>query len=701
MFSTKMKAVSQTTSVTPLLTSNSPSNSNSSSCIFCNEVHTLHKCEKFGNLAIVDRTEFVKKKGLCFGCLMKGHQSKDCKRRATCGKCQKRHRTLLHSDQPVLTNTSPGTPTPGAPTPSQASEAPTETARTSRTTSAQDATSMVVPVCITTEETQQEVLTYAMLDTQSDSSYVLSSIAESLGAQGPLVRLRLARMTSTADVTECMKLSGVSIRGLHTRKQIPLSQVYVRDFIPADDSLIATPDSARQWSHLEHIADQMPPLQDCEIGLLIGFDCTTALIPREVLTGQDDEPFAVKTDLGWSIIGGESRGPSICNRISCREAPVVPKDVLKVLESDFVDEPGVEVSQEDLQFLHTLESSTSQRESGHLVMPLPFKARPQLPPNRGQASARMTQLKRRFTKDDTYHRDYTKFMQEIIDKGEAEEVMALGKEGEVWFIPHHGVYHPRKPDKIRVVFDCSSRTGGTSLNDHLLTGPDLTNSLVGLLCRFRKNPIAIACDIERMFHQFLVQPSDQDFLRFLWWPKGDIKADPVEFRMKVHLFGAASSPGCANYGRKYLADKHKETHPLASSFIRDQFYVDDGLTSLETPPEAVQLVKESRLMCSKGGLHLHKFVSNNREVLESVPVEERATAVKNVDLTKEELPISSTLCIQWDVERDEFFFATQMKDMPHTRRGILSMVSSVYDPLGFLAPFILPGKIVLQVIGHG
>lgn len=50
------------------------------------------------------------------------------------------------------------------------------------------------------------------------------------------------------------------------------------------------------------------------------------------------------------------------------------------------------------------------------------------------------------------------------------------REGNTWYIPHHGVYHPRKPEKIRVVFDCSAKFAGTSLNDHLLTGPDLTNT---------------------------------------------------------------------------------------------------------------------------------------------------------------------------------------------------------------------------------
>ena len=53
-----------------------------------------------------------------------------------------------------------------------------------------------------------------------------------------------------------------------------------------------------------------------------------------------------------------------------------------------------------------------------------------------------------------------------------------------WYIPHHGVHHPGKPRKIRVVFDCSAQFAGESLNQELLTGPDLTNPIVGVLARF-------------------------------------------------------------------------------------------------------------------------------------------------------------------------------------------------------------------------
>ena len=290
------------------------------------------------------------------------------------------------------------------------------------------------------------------------------------------------------------------------------------------------------------------------------------------------------------------------------------------------------------------------------------------------------------------------FMKDIITRGDAEKVPEEELNNHpVWYIPHHGVYHPQKPGKIRVVFDCSARYQDTSLNDHLLTGPELTNSVVGVLCRFRKGPVAVMCDVERMFHQFHVRPEDQDYLRFLWWENGDLDSLPSVFRMKVHLFGAASSPGCANFGLKHLADQGQDqVRQDTVKFIKDNFYVDDGLVSVTSDAEAIQLIKEARQLCSTGKLRLHKFVSNSNNVLKSIPKEECAESVKDLDMALGEPLMERALGVQWCVFSDDFQFRVTVKQRPLTRRGVLSTVASIYDPLGFLAPFVLLGKQILQ-----
>jgi hypothetical protein len=303
-------------------------------------------------------------------------------------------------------------------------------------------------------------------------------------------------------------------------------------------------------------------------------------------------------------------------------------------------------------------------------------------------------------KDEKVRVDYVEFMEKMIKREHASRVSddeLQASKGHVWFLPHFQVYHPKKPDQIRVVFDCSAVYEGDSLNKHLLQGPDWMNALIGVLSRFRKEEIAVSCDIEQMFHNFAVNPEHRDFLRFLWFKDGDINQPIVEYRMNVHLFGAVSSPGVANFGLMTTArEGSEEFGEQAREFVENEFYVDDGLKSFASPEEAITTIKNAQNMCASANLRLHKFASNSKTVLESIPKEDRAKDLKDLDLRHDALPIQRSLGTYWCIESDTFRFRLQLKDKPCTRRGMLSTVCSVYDPLGIVAPVILVGKQILQ-----
>ena len=143
-------------------------------------------------------------------------------------------------------------------------------------------------------------------------------------------------------------------------------------------------------------------------------------------------------------------------------------------------------------------------------------------------------------------------------------------------------------------------------------------------------------------------------------------------------------------------DNEKNLGSETAEFLTKNFYVDDGLKSVKTVNEAIVLIQKSKEMCKQGGFRLHKFISNHKEVIESIPVEDHAKGIKDLDIEHEELPSERVLGIEWCVESDVFQFRISLKDKPFTRRGILSTVSSIYDPLGFAAPFLLQGKRILQ-----
>ncbi|XP_073766183.1 uncharacterized protein isoform X2 [Danio rerio] len=710
--------------------------------IVCNPITSLYalkSSDKEGTRTLKTRSSVGKVLATNSGgdnLVLPGHQSRICQNRSVCDICAKNHPTCLHEDRSRSVGNHGVT---------ESFKKSTDLYQHRHTRVLNEATSnqvmqeinntctsSIIPVWVsTTSEPEKEVLVYALLDTQSDTTFILEETTHALNVKKEAVQLKLATMASKITVVPCFKMKGLQVRGFYSKTRIPLPTTYSREFVPASKDHIPTPQTARVWPHLEHIADVLAPRQGCDVGLLIGYNCPQALLPREVVAGEGNQPFAQRTDLGWSVIGhgnpcvdsGDIYGtshqiivrqvmPSIPASVNlktkvhyvCRtqiKEVVSPIDVIRVFESDFCEQESEDccMSQEDLRFLGKMKAGTSLNKAGHYEMPLPFKGdRPNLPNNKVCAVYRLKCLARRFKKDMQYYSDYTAFMNEIIACGDAEKVPPEEAEKcSAWYIPHHGVYHPKKPGKIRVVFDCSARFQGTSLNDHLLTGPELTNTLVGVLCRFRKNPVAIMCDIERMFHQFHVKAEDRDYLRFLWWDNGNLEAQPSVYKMKVHLFGAASSPGCANYGLKHLAAEGKGMFTEdVIRFIQRNFYVDDGLVSVPTEAEAIALVTEAKKLCSTGKLRLHKFISNSKNVIASIPQEDLAKGVKDLDLDLGEMYVERALGVQWSIASDEFQFRVIVKEHPFTRRGVLSTIASVFDPLGFMAPFILVGKKILQ-----
>ena len=169
--------------------------------------------------------------------------------------------------------------------------------------------------------------------------------------------------------------------------------------------------------------------------------------------------------------------------------------------------------------------------------------------------------------------------------------------------------------------------------------------------------------------------------------------------MTVHLFGPTSSPACSNFALKRTADDNEEEFGSeAAEFIRKDFYVDDGLKSFHSTSQAISTIQAAKEMCRKGGFKLHKFISNKKEVIEAIPFQDRADKIRNLDLEPEILPVERVLGIQWCTEKDEFQFQLVMNGRPNTRRGILSTVSCIYDPFGFISPVILMGKRILQTL---
>ena len=165
-----------------------------------------------------------------------------------------------------------------------------------------------------------------------------------------------------------------------------------------------------------------------------------------------------------------------------------------------------------------------------------------------------------------------------------------GTFGKEWYLPHHPVLNPNKPGKVRRVCNAASKYKEVCLNDKLLAGPDLLHGLIGTIFRFHEGPIALTADIESMFLQVQVPEQDRSCLRFLWRPRTN---EPVQiYEYQRHVFGAKSSPTCANYALKRVGLDNEKEYPIAAKAIQNNFYMDDFIKSVETPEKAIEVFNQ-------------------------------------------------------------------------------------------------------------
>ena len=137
-----------------------------------------------------------------------------------------------------------------------------------------------------------------------NTCFTLEETADILDPNSETANLRLSTMSARDNVIRCQKLRGLQVRGYDSDMFIDLPITYSRNFIPTERSHIPTPTIAKKWPHLRRTAHLMHPMQDCEVELLIGYNCPLALAPRSYITGEGNQPFAIQTVLGWSIVGG-------------------------------------------------------------------------------------------------------------------------------------------------------------------------------------------------------------------------------------------------------------------------------------------------------------------------------------------------------------------------------------------------------------
>ncbi|XP_062713471.1 uncharacterized protein LOC134290365 [Aedes albopictus] len=323
------------------------------------------------------------------------------------------------------------------------------------------------------------------------------------------------------------------------------------------------------------------------------------------------------------------------------------------------------------------------------------------------ALRRLECLERRMNRDPTLKENLTRQIDEYQQKGYAhratEEELSAADMKRIWYLPLGAVVNPKKPGKIRLIWDASAMVNGISLNSLLLKGPDQLTSLSAILVRFRQFGIAVSADIKEMFHQIRIREADRHSQRFLW--RTDPSNEPNIFLMDVATFGSTCSPASAQYVKNQNATEFSEEYPRASADIIENHYVDDYLTSFASEEEAIEVSSQVREIHDRGGFSLRNWQSNSPAVVHSLG-ETKDSSNKHMFLDKSS-QYERVLGMLWLTDEDKLGFCTQMKDDVQqiiegisrpTKRQVLRCLMSFFDPLGLLSFLLVHGKILLQDI---
>ncbi|KAL1446901.1 hypothetical protein WDU94_003682 [Cyamophila willieti] len=337
--------------------------------------------------------------------------------------------------------------------------------------------------------------------------------------------------------------------------------------------------------------------------------------------------------------------------------------------------------------------NTFQRNpAGRYCVSLPFTGETsQLGDSFGIARKRFFNLEKKLDSDLKIRSDYNKGMQDLIEKNYMVESKDQS-DGSGFVIPHHMITKPDSVStKTRIVFDASAKTtSGKSLNDILHTGPKLYSDLLGILLNFRLFPCAINGDITKMFLQILVNDNDCKFQKLLW--RFSSSEPLTTYEMKVVIFGMRSSPFLAQRTVRQLVNDEIVNYPGASNIV-DCLYMDDCVASFPSVEEAKLFYHDVVKLFQSGGFTFTKWVSNSMEVMNEIPESDQLTKLISFDSGNDNIKILGML---WEAREDFLHFKFVQFEKPCTKRGILSAVLTIYDPMGLLAPIVFWVKLLIR-----
>lgn len=664
---------SSSDSPTPSTANSKPKQLKSSGkCPVCEDKHSIARCLAFMEWDVERRNKYAREKKLCLNCLGEGHQVRQCSSKYSCRTCRKKHHSLLHIDRQ-----------------DEPASRPPAVLHVRNNASAPDQ-DFLETVQLTASSDARHAVARAILDTGACTSFITEALASQL--QLPRSPADSKFVTPEGEFT-CKHTAQVELSSLVNPKSKISTSCYVVPKLPH----MTSPENKTKI--LEELSAQNLCLADPNLGgpvdILLGNRASKSAIlsaPKQHLPLQLS---LTNTLFGWTVSGPAfvgNKSPALMVHSKTDELNLA---FTSLWELDMVKQDAT-LSPEDQRAVDSFKNSHSIAEDGRFMVKLPKKEdAPPLGDSRRQAITRFLANERSLLKKGKLSESEA-VLREYVSLGHAEKIPPHQLHDEPkFYLPIQVVFKDSSTTtKCRPVFDASAiTTSGHSLNDTLLTGPNLYPLLSDVLLRFRSHKIAFSADISKMFREIWLHPEDRDLHRF-FMRDGDGRL--AEFRMTRLTFGVKTSPYIATQVLRQLADNHQETHPLAAKAIREVFYVDDFLSGAQDE-EAAGLVRTQLAdLLSKAGMTLRKWRASSAAFLEKIPEELREEA-DDLELVSP-AQTKKALGIHWNAQADVLHISTPVDTSYKklTKKVIASVTAKVYDVLGFFAPALIPAKALMQ-----
>ncbi|XP_066592940.1 uncharacterized protein [Prorops nasuta] len=663
-------------------------------CFYCDADHPLYQCNSFIALNPQARYKAAQNNSLCINCLRPGHSISSCRSNSRCRKCSKAHHTLLHFEKQA-------NPTPQRNSSQAASP-------TSLQTIDQSSTSVVAHVSAMDERTTplatflarakapngRQIMIRGLVDPGSQTSFMTENLAQ---------LLRVTRRKVNATI---YGVTGGAVRNVSSKAELILQSVKHDQASLKVTALILpkiTNYSPRSYSPLEFpqlgsldLADEYASVKN-PIDILIGVDYCPQLLLNQIIHSSNRALLAQDSLFSWVVYGtlAPHMHTATVNVLHCCDFDKTLRDFWEIEEVPST----YSLTPEDQLCEDIFASNVTQLPSGRYKVALPFKtefSKSALGASRSIAESALKRVLCRINKSPEQSESYAKFIREYEQLGHMEKVTtnAIDTDSLV-YLPHHALFKLENgKQKIRVVFNASAKTqSGLSLNDVLLIGPKPQKDITAILMNWRDFRFVGIPDIIKMFRRILIRPEDRKFQSIIW---KDDSGNTQAYQLNTVTYGTGTAPFLASRVVQELANQHGDDFPDAKSILLQSIYVDDILFRANNLADLRDIQSQLVQLLDKGKFELSKWAFNSASTaLQDIPND---SSNANLNFNSENFnETSKVLGISWNTSSDSFQFIISPSSITKlTKRMLLSENAKIYDPLGWISPFTIVLKQIMQ-----